>query len=231
MRPVEHENLLVSPSLPMNLVIWRLLIFVMLAGLAVFVTFAALRAISESWINDDFPEALAVKLELLPFIFPVHMIAGGLSLVLVPLALALRGTRFHRWAGRVAATDIVVAGLTAIPVALEQPVTRISAAGFTAQALTWMVLLGFGIWHIRHRRIAKHSAFMMMVAAVTSGALFFRINLALWNFVGEGRHFKIFYACDAWVAWMFPLIIMALLIKFGGLKNLWPKAAASTNPA
>lgn len=209
----------------------RVLVIVILAGLAIFVTFASLRAISESWINDDFPEALAVKLELLPFIFPVHMIAGGLSLLLVPLALSLRETRFHRWAGRVAATDIIVAGITAIPVALEQPVTRISAAGFTAQALTWMVLLGIGIWHIRHRRIAKHRSFMLMVAAVTSGALFFRINLALWNFVGEGLHFNVFYACDAWVAWLFPLVIMALLIRFRGLKYLWPKAAASINPA
>jgi uncharacterized membrane protein YozB (DUF420 family) len=203
----------------------------MLAGLSIFVTFAAVRAISESWINEDFPEALAVKLELLPLIFPVHMIAGGLALLLVPLAMALRGTRWHKFLGRIAAVDVVLAGLTAIPVALEQPVTRISAAGFTAQALTWMTLLGFGIWHILNGRVAQHRAAMLMMAAVTSGALFFRIYLALWNVVGEGRHFKTFYACDAWVAWMVPLVVTAVLIKSGWLKNQWPKHQASTNPA
>ncbi len=205
--------------------------FVMLAGLGIFVTYAALRAISESFDNDGFPEALAVKLELLPLIFPVHMVAGGLSLLLVPLTLSLRGTRWHRLAGRVAAFDIVVAGLTAIPVALDQPVTRVSAAGFGLQALTWMALLGFGIWQIRRGHVAQHRAAMLMLAAVTSGALFFRLFLATWKLVGARGHFNVFYACDAWVAWMLPLIVMALILKLQPLKNPWRQTLTSTSSA
>ncbi len=211
--------------------IWRVLRFAMLAGLGIFVTYAALRAISESWDNDGFPEALAVKLELMPLIFPIHMVAGGLSLLLVPLALNLRGTRWHRQMGRVAAFDILLAGLTAIPVALDQPVTRVSAAGFTMQALTWMSLLGFGIWHIRRGHVAQHRAAMLMLAAVTSGALFFRLYLALWKLVGLRGHFNEFYACDAWVAWMLPLMIVALMLKFGPLKYPWPGGQISTRSA
>ncbi len=198
---------------PMIVSFWRVSLRLMLAGLGIFVTYAAVRAISESWDNDGFPEALAVKLDLLPLIFPLHMIAGGLALLLVPIALMLSGTAWHRWAGRIAAVDIVIAGLTAIPVALDQPVTRISAAGFTAQALIWMTLLALGIWNIRRGRVAQHRLCMLLMAAVTSGALFFRLYLALWKFVGWHGAFNTFYACDAWVAWGLPLVVMALLLR------------------
>jgi uncharacterized membrane protein YozB (DUF420 family) len=228
MRCVEHDDLLIAPASPTAMSIWRALRLVIIAGLGIFVTFAALRAISESWDNDGFPEALAVKLELLPLIFPVHMIAGGLALLLVPLTLSLRGTRWHRVVGRLTAVDIVVAGLTAIPVALDQPVTLVSAAGFTMQAVTWVVLLGLGIWNIRRGHVARHRAAMLMMAAVTSGALFFRLYLALWKLLGVPGHFKTFYAFDAWVAWMLPLTVVALVLKFGRLKNPWLRIQTST---
>jgi uncharacterized membrane protein YozB (DUF420 family) len=208
--------------------IWRSLRFLMLAGLGIFVTYAAARATSEAWDNDGFPEALAVKLELLPYIFPAHMIAGGLALLLVPLALVLRGTRFHKLAGRIAAADVIIAGLTAIPVALDQPVTRVSAAGFATQAIVWMALLGLGLWHIRRGNRAQHRVCMLLMAAVTSGALFFRLYLALWKLVGWHGAFNTFYACDAWIAWSLPLILTALLLKYGPQKNQWLKLPAST---
>jgi uncharacterized membrane protein YozB (DUF420 family) len=197
--------------------VWRWPRWMMLAGLGVFVIYTALRGISESYYNDGFPEALAVKLELLPIIFPLHMITGGLALLLVPLALSLRGTAWHKVAGRVAAADIVIAAITAIPVALDVPVTRVSAAGFVMQAITWMTLLGFGIWHIRQGRIAEHRACMLMVAAVTSGAMYFRIYLGLWKVFGTTKYFTIFYACDAWVAWSLPLLMVALWLSKNSL--------------
>lgn len=181
-----------------------------LAPLAVFVMHVAVRGISESFDNEGFPEPLAVKLELLPIIFPVHMVTGGLALLLVPLVLYLRGTRWHRSVGRVAALDILIAGITAIPVAVVMPVTMTSAAGFVAQAIAWMVLLGFGIWNIRRGRVAAHRACMLMLAAVTSGALFFRVYLGLWKMFGISGYFDTFYAVDAWLAWGLPLIGMAI---------------------
>jgi Predicted membrane protein (DUF2306) len=189
---------------------WR---WIIIAPLGIFVTFVALRGISESWNNDGFPEALAVKLELLPIIFPLHMVTGGLALLLVQLVLVLRGTAWHKVAGRVAAVDILIAGLTAIPVALQDPVTKISAAGFAAQAVMWLTLLSLGIWHIRNGRTASHRACMLMLAAVTSGAVFFRIYLGLWKLVGEPKYFYAFYAVDAWIAWGVPLLVMAFWLR------------------
>jgi hypothetical protein len=206
MHALDHETL---PK-------WRsryLAVRFMLAGLGGFVIFTALRAIFESWNNQGFPEALAVKLELLPLLFPLHMACGGLALMMVPLAYFLRGTPWHRAGGRVAAVVVAVAGLTALPVALEAPVTRVSTAGFAAQALIWLGLLGIGIWNIRRQRVAQHRAAMLMLAAVTSGALFFRVYLALWKLLGWHGGFLAFYAVDAWLAWTLPLLLTALWLR------------------
>jgi Predicted membrane protein (DUF2306) len=207
---MEHVNLRLGQVSSTIMSISRWLI---LAGLAGFVIYVALRGISESWDNDGFPESLAIKLELMPLVFPVHMVAGGLALLLVPVALFLRGTRWHKIAGRIAALDILVAGVTAIPVALFYPVTKISAAGFATQGLVWMVLLGFGLWHIRGGRVRQHRACMLMMAAVTSGALFFRVYLGLWKYFFGFKYFYVFYAIDAWIAWGLPLLAMAVWVR------------------
>ncbi len=196
--------------LPAIVANWR---WAILAPIGIFVTYVALRGISESWDNDGFPESLAIKLELMPIIFPVHMVTGGLALLLVPLALWFRGAHWHRMVGRIAAADIFVAGVTALPVALNYPVTKISAVGFTTQGMVWMVLLAFGLWHIRGGRTARHRACMLMLAAVTSGALFFRIYLGLWKLLLGFKYFYIFYAVDAWIAWGLPLLGMALWLR------------------
>lgn len=202
---------------PPIVAVWR---WLTLAPLAVFVIYVALRGISESLDNEGFPEALAVKLELLPIIFPVHMVTGGLALLLVPLVLYLRGTRWHRLAGRIAALDILIAGLTAIPVAVVMPVTTTSAAGFVGQAIAWILLLGLGIWNVRCGRAASHRACMLMLAAVTSGAVFFRVYLGLWKLFGMPRYFEAFYALDAWIAWGLPLIAVAIWLRLEAPRRL-----------
>jgi hypothetical protein len=194
--------------------LWR---WLFLVPIGLFVTYTSLHAISESWDNEGFPEALALKLELMPLIFPLHMVTGGLALLLVPATLILRGASWpptwHRLVGRLTALDIVVAAVTAVPVAFTEPITPVSAAGFSAQAATWLALLASGIWHIRQGRITQHKACMLMMAAVTSGAIFFRIWLALWTELGPREYFYEFYAINAWTAWSLPLIGMMVWLN------------------
>ena len=191
-----------------------------LAGFGAHVILSSVKAFSEAFDSDDFPEALAVKLELLPVIFPVHMVTGALALLLVPLAYASRRwPRYHRWPvlhrwiGRVAVVDVVVAGITSLPVAWEAPVTRGSALGFAAQGCVWLALAARGVWMIHHRRTAEHRAAMLMMAAVMSGAIFFRAYLAFWAMLAHGAGFALFYACDAWAGWGLPLLATWLVLK------------------
>jgi uncharacterized membrane protein YozB (DUF420 family) len=175
------------------------------------------KALLAPFAVEDFPDSLYVKVERLPIIFTVHMVTGGLALLLVPLAIALsKRPRWHRPVARIAALDIALAGVTAFPVALVVPVTRVSAAGFCAQGLAWLILLAAGIAAIRHKQPIRHRECMLLLAAVTSGAVFFRIYLALWAIFGSLRWFEWFYALDAWIAWCIPLGVTAFLIKRAG---------------
>ena len=183
---------------------------------ALFVANVAGRAMVETFAHDDFPEHLAIKVEQMPVIFPIHMFAGALALILIPAAIAVRrSARWHRPIACAAATDVIIAGLTAFPVAWYGPVTVWSAAGFTAQAMVWMSLLAVGIWHIRKGRRGAHRRYMLMTAATASGAIFFRIYLALWAILSRRHGFELFYSCDAWVAWMGPLTLTAYGLKRG----------------
>lgn len=194
---------------PLRTVRWAIV-----SAIAVFVTSVAAKALMQTFDQDDFPEALLVKVEALPVIFPLHMFAGALALVLIPLALLLRPwPRWHRATGRIAAVDVLVAGATAFPVAWTEPVTLWSGAGFMAQAAVWLSFLALGIWNIRCGRTEQHRACMLLMTATASGAVFFRIYLASWAILGHGRHFAAFYSADAWLAWLLPLAGTALVIK------------------
>jgi len=183
---------------------------------ALFVADVARKAMVEAFVHDDFPEQLAIKAEQLPFLFPVHMLTGALALLLIPLAIGLRRyPRWHRPIGRLVAVDVTIAGLTAFPVAWVGPVTWWSAAGFISQALVWMSLLALGIWHIRNGRREAHRRAMLMMAATASGAIFFRIYLALWAIFAHRHGFALFYSCDAWIAWLGPLALTAYGLGHG----------------
>jgi len=195
----------------------RIILVPILTAICAFVTYTAAKGLMSAFANDDFPESLAVKVELLPLIFPLHMITGALALLLLPATILLRRRpRWHRPLGHIAALDVVVAGVTAYPVAWVAPVTNWSAAGFSAQATIWLALLVLGIHNIRRRRVAAHWTCMLLMTATTSGAVLFRVFLALWAMFGTGRRFELFYACDAWVAWLLPLSATALVLRLRG---------------
>ena len=207
--------------LPTNVAIYRWPLALIITIIMLFVTYTAVRAMSEAYFSDGFPEALAVKVELLPLIFPIHMVAGGFSLLLVPTTIYFSLTKYHKFFGRITAADILVAGITAPFVAWTVPVTTISAAGFTAQSVAWMGLLIAGIWNIRNGRVKAHQTCMLLMAAVTSGALFFRIFLALWARFGNHHYFNDFYAVNAWIAWSLPLSATLVFHRLRGKKGAY----------
>lgn len=188
-----------------------------LTALGLFVIQTAWKALRAPWLIDDFPEALYIKAEALPWIFPAHMIAGGLALLLVPgMVLLSRRPGWHRRLAWITVPVVTLAGITAFPVALVAPVTAVSAWGFAAQGALWLGFLGAGVWSIRRKQVARHRAAMLLLAAVTSGAVFFRIFLALFAIWGHPRDYAAFYAADAWLAWGLPLILMAIFLKRTG---------------
>lgn len=203
----------------MSLVLRALVI----APVAALVCYTAIKAVLAPLALDDFPESLAIKAELMPIVFPVHMVSGGLALILVPLAIAASThPRRHRPLARLAALNVVIAGVTALPVALVAPVTAGSALGFAMQGIVWLALLALGINHARRGQTRQHRACMLLMAATMSGAVFFRLWLALWAIHGQPRHFELFYACDAWFAWLLPLTLTGAYLQHTASRRAKP---------
>ena len=211
----------------------------LVSPIAAFLLYTVWVALASAVWNDDFPESLAVKVELLPLIFPLHMVPGGRALTLVAAAFRVRlDRRCKPPVGRIAAPDVLIAGVTAYPVAWVAPVTFWSAMGFSAQATAWLALLAAGLYFIRRRRFAAHRACMLMMTATAMGAVFFRLYLglfAMWG--GASRWFETFYAAESWAAWMAPRAATAMLasptLDVAAVMSTWSPARrppVSTSP-
>ncbi|WP_170181719.1 DUF2306 domain-containing protein [Phreatobacter stygius] len=171
------------------------------------------------------PYELAVVDERLPGLFRLHMAAAAAALVLVPVALLVRRRpALHRIVGRAAGIAILIAGTSAIPVALSGLASAMAVAGFIAQAVTWLVLMSLGFVAIRRRRVHWHARAMVAVAAVTSAAIWLRPAMVLVREVlmpHADWSFDTAYAVVVWASWLLPLTAVAAVMGLGR----WPGRA------
>jgi uncharacterized membrane protein len=170
-------------------------------------------ALLEAFGGIPLPLPLEGLAERLPLVFRLHMAASSLALVSIILALlAQKGTLFHRQAGRLALLFVALGGTSALPSALLSDAVAAARLGFLAQGLAWLALAGLGWRSIRQGRIRRHRAQMLMMAAIASGALWLRALLAPvpWMTVD----FQVYYATLAWISWLIPLTLTALLVSW-----------------
>jgi Predicted membrane protein (DUF2306) len=153
------------------------------------------------------PFEMHVLAERLPGLFQTHMVASAAALLLLPPVIWLRHRRgIHRVLGRVLGGFVVLGGLTALPVAILSHSPIGARAGFFVQGLVWLALFMAGFMAIRRRDRATHARLMMSMAAVTTGAIWFRIltGTAIWL----QFPFDPVYTASAWLGWMIPLAIV-----------------------
>jgi hypothetical protein len=155
------------------------------------------------------PYELFLVLQRQPLAFPLHMIASGLALILIPIAAFLRPWRAaHRTAGGLAAAAVVVGGLTALPVALVSEASAPARAGLFAQGLVWLALLAIAIAAIRRGDVPRHARMMIAMAAVASGAIWLR--LVMLTASRAGLPFEATYAVATWACWLVPLVVAVM---------------------
>jgi hypothetical protein len=154
------------------------------------------------------PYPLFLVLQRLPIAFPLHMIASGLALILIPIAAFLRHRRgVHRAVGRLAAVCVAVGGATALPVAMASEATVAARAGLFVQGLVWLALLSAAVVAIRRGAVTRHARLMIAMAAVASGAILLR--LTGYGALAAGLPFDSIYPAAAWVCWIVPLALAA----------------------
>src|SRR5262245_38691865 len=155
------------------------------------------------------PYELVIVLQRRPIAFPLHMVASGLALILIPIAAWVRRRRdLHRAVGRAAAICVTMGGMTALLVALASNATAMARAGFFVQGVVWLALLGAAFTAIRRGNVERHARLMIAMAAVASGAVWLRLTLS--GAVATGLPFDLVYAVAAWLCWMVPLGVAAI---------------------
>lgn len=178
----------------------------------------ALVAVAEGGGLIALPYDLYVVDAALPGLFRLHMLTGGLALALLPLTLVMRGSpSWHRPLGRLTATAVLLAGVTAIPSGLVSPSVAFARAGFLAQAVTWLAFLALGIRAIRKRDRHTHATAMLAMTAVAAGAV--AVRLATVCAVAWRWPFDPVYGAVAWLGWLVPL---ALVLHLRSSRRLLP---------
>jgi hypothetical protein len=153
----------------------------------------------------------------LPGIFRIHMLASAIVLVLLPVALSLRfRPRLHRRIGWLLGAFVVAGGLTALPVAIFSYSWWPARAGFFVQGLVWLGLFVAAVLAIRRGDRARHAHLMLAMAAVTTGAVWFRVLTG--TAILFDLPFEAIYAASAWIAWLVPL---ALVLRYAEALDAW----------
>jgi uncharacterized membrane protein len=195
------------------------LILCLIAGISLFATVVGAAALGEAAGFPSLAEPLAIVRQRLPVIFPSHMIAGGLGLILLPWVILLRHQkRVHRLLGRATLALLLAAGLSALPAALASVAAPFARAGFFTQGVLMIYFLTAGFRAIRRKDPACHRRSMVCAAAVGSGAIVLRLMLycaGRLEFDPDAA-----YAAIAWTSWSIPLALVA------GISERKPKSIA-----
>ncbi len=153
------------------------------------------------------PYEMFVLDQRVPVVFRLHMLSSAFALLLLPVVIAARQRpSLHRKVGRVLAFFVVAGALTALPVAVLSHSSWPARAGFFTQGVVWLSLLTAGLMAIRRRDRGTHARFMIAMAAVTTGAIWFRVMTGAAILLH--LPFEASYAAASWLAWLIPLTIV-----------------------
>jgi Predicted membrane protein (DUF2306) len=177
---------------------------------ALLVVPAALIAIALGIGLLPLPYELMLVLQRRPVAFPLHMVAFGLALILIPIAAWTRRRRgLHRPVGRAAAICVAAGGASALLVALASEATGVARAGFFAQGLVCLSLLAVAFAAIRSGDVSRHARLMIAMGAVASGAIWLRLVMA--GIVAFEVPFDAAYGVAAWACWLVPLSLAPMV--------------------
>lgn len=153
----------------------------------------------------------------MPVVFRIHMLSSAIVLLVLPVVIAIRFRPwFHRRIGWALGAFVVVGGLTALPVALFSTSSLPARTGFFVQGIVWLWLFYAAVACIRRGDRQRHAQLMLAMAAVTTGAVWFR--LATGTALLLDLPFEAVYAAAAWLAWIVPL---ALVWRYADALDRW----------
>lgn len=180
----------------------RLCLFV---GAAALVTAVGVTALRSATGNLGLPLPLFVLEQRLPAIFPLHMVAAAIGLILLPWTLLLRRRRaVHRMLGRATAACLLLGIAAALPSAFASVAPPAARLAFVVQAVLCLAFLLRALLSIRSGNAARHARNMVRMSALIFAAVGLRI-LMFASAMAE-MPFEATYQIAAWLSWLVPLL-------------------------
>lgn len=144
-----------------------------------------------------------------PRLFFLHMLGGGVALLLGPWQFrpGWRGARSagHRWIGRSYLTAVLVSGVSGLWLAQVAQTGMVAVLGFGGLAVAWLVTGTMAYLRVRAHRYQDHRQWLVRNYALTLAAVTLRIYLPL--SLGNGIPFETAYPIIAWAAWVPNLVV------------------------
>ncbi|MFW5642224.1 MAG: DUF2306 domain-containing protein, partial [Roseicyclus sp.] len=133
----------------------------------------------------------------------VHMIAGGLAVILIPLQVSRmwrRGDRRkHVYMGWALVPIVTISALTTPPISFNMDYPMWSEIGFALGSVAWFGALVMGIYWIRRGDVTRHRRWMVMMAALCFGAVSFRLQLPIGRLFFEE---DVIFPYIGWTCWV-----------------------------
>lgn len=144
----------------------------------------------------------------------LHIGLAPIALLLLPVQFSqrLRSCRpsLHRWGGRLYAVMVLLAGISALLLAITSEAGPIAAAGFGLLAILWLAITARAVQLAMQRRIAEHRRWMIRSAALTLAAVTLRIYLPIGiPLLG----FELAYVLVSWACWVPNLILAEWMLR------------------
>jgi uncharacterized membrane protein len=158
-------------------------------------------------------------------VFYVHVIFGGIALLLSPLQFAARlrerAPRIHRVTGRVIFTSVGLAGIAGLTLAPMSVAGTVGTAGFGTLATLWIFFAITAYLAIRRRDVGAHRRWVVRTFALTYAAVTLRLwlglliplQIALFDLDGDAA-FSRAYVLVPFLSWVPNLLVAELLIRF-----------------
>lgn len=168
-----------------------------------------------------------------PLLTLIHVVPGGIFLILAPLQFSSRirnrHIRFHRWSGRIliaAAFAVVLAGLY---FGLFVPYGGLwETAAIVLFGGLFLVFLGRAFVAIRRRQVARHREWMIRAFSLAIGISTVRVVGSAFDvfLTPAGLHPNEIFALSLWTGWAITLAAAELWIRYSR-----PRIGSLTVPA
>jgi uncharacterized membrane protein len=163
----------------------------------------------------------------------VHIAAAGVALLTGPVQLWLgisrRGTRVHRWLGRIYVVHVGIGSIAAFYLAANTELGWGFGTGITGLGVAWVVTTGMAIAAISRGAIEQHREWMIRSYVVTFAFVTFRVAWTVLKAAGIGTLSEQLAMCS-WFCWAVPLLATEVVIEGRRLLAYRPAPAATREP-